>query len=169
MFKRRKEHTESKPSSQDLFNAMRLMTFEAAQNGTIPQRATHPDVYGLLVDVGQTPGKPPGYMAVAALGDNTARWYFDNAPMLQREGPVVAVAIQKLLETVQTRLNSFAAGDTGGLPGVGTVRFHVLTKGTGRFTDVSTDAFWGRADHSLMPVIMATQEVIYTIRTGSAP
>ena len=149
---------------------MRLIAFETAQNGVIPPHATHPDVDGLLVDIGPTPGKPNGYVAVAALGDNTARMYTDTGgPLGQVEGPAVAAPIQQLLETVQAHLNSFAVGDDGGRPEMGTVRFHVLAKEAGRFADVSTDAFWGRADHSLTPVIIKIQEVIYTLRTGRAP
>jgi hypothetical protein len=170
MFKRHKESPEIKPSSQHLYDAMRLVAFEAAQKGTIQPRNTYPDLFGLLVDIAPTPGKSPGYIAIAAMGDNTARMYSDiGGPMAQIEGSATAAPIRQLLETVQTHLSSFAAGDDGGRPGVGTVRFHALTQGTGRFADVPTEAFWGRADHSLMPVIIKTQGVFCTLRTGKTP
>jgi hypothetical protein len=170
MFKRQKEPRGIKPSSQHLYNAMRLVAFEAAPKGVIQRRDTHPALYGLLVDISPTPGKAPGYVAIAAMADNTARMYSDfGGPMAQIEGSATAAPIQRLLETVQAHLGSFAAGDDGGRPGVGTVRFHALTQGTGRFADVPTEAFWGRADHSLMPVIIKTQEVLYTLRTGKTP
>ena len=54
--------------------------------------------------------------------------------------------------------------DNTSLPPRGVVRFHVLTPAGRRTADVPEDAFWGRAEHPLMPMIAATQQVISAIR-----
>ncbi len=49
------------------------------------------------------------------------------------------------------------------------MRLHVLTPTGGRHVDVPEDAFWGRQDHALMPVIARVQDVITAISTASPP
>jgi hypothetical protein len=51
------------------------------------------------------------------------------------------------------------------LPGAGVVRYHLLGAVSRSHADVPEAAFWGQADHPLMPVIVATQEFITAIRS----
>ena len=145
---------------------MRLVTLESAQRGAIPWHDSHPDVYGLLVDVAQQ----NGHAAIAALGDDTASFYTETGgPMGLIKGRVAAAPVQRLLETTQAHLSLFSVNDDGSRSEVGAVRFHVVSKdAAGRFAEIPTEAFWGRADHALMPVIIKVQEVLYAIRTGGA-
>lgn len=163
MFKRRKERAGGQ-SPEQMYNELRSMALGAAKRGSIPRHDDHPDVYGLLVDLpGQT-----GCATVVALGDNTTSVYTSTGGGVVGGGfrPDVAASTQRLLAMAQAHLDSFVADDDGGLPQDGMVRFHVLTGATARFADIPEDAFWGKAPHPLLPLIMAVQDVIGGLRNA---
>jgi len=78
----------------------------------------------------------------------------------------VAAATHALLSSVQQHFDSFMHNDDGSLPPSGLVRFHLLSTRGPRKADVPEDAFWGRVDHPLMPIIAATQNVISSIQSA---
>ncbi|MEY9854562.1 hypothetical protein ABH935_000159 [Catenulispora sp. GAS73] len=153
------------PSDRDLYSAMRLMALESAQRGPIPRHPDHPDVHGILVDVGQE----NGYVALSVVAGGAANLYVDGSgPVGLLEAAAAEPSARRLLTTTQAYLKYFSSADEGGRPPRGTTRVHVVNTGAGRFADLPTEAFWGRAGtgHPLWPVVMKVQAVIYAIRTG---
>jgi hypothetical protein len=153
------------PPDKDLYGAMRLMALESAQRGPVPRHPDHPDVHGILVDVAQE----NGYIALSVVAGGAANLYVDvSGPVGLLEAAVAERSTRLLLTTTQAYLKYFSSTDDGGRPPRGTTRVHVVNAGPGRYADLPTEAFWGRAGtgHPLWPVVMKVQAVIYAIRTG---
>ena len=152
-------------SPEDLYGGMRAVTLESGRRGDLLRHGGHPDVYGVLVDIGQS----NGYAAIAALSNGTASLYTESGgPVGMFKGPAAQRMIRELLTTAQAYLDFFSLRDDGRRPPVGITRLHVVDGAAGRAADVPTEAFWGRADDPLMPVILRVQEVLHGIRTGGA-
>lgn len=120
---------------------------------------------GLVVDI---PAQG-GYATVVALTDSTTSMYTSTGggTIGAGEHATVAAATQQLLAEVQRHRGMFEAAPDTDLPSAGFVRFHVLAPSAGRrLADVPEDAFWGRTDHELMPVLAAVQEVISAVRAA---
>lgn len=168
MLRRRKRRDEpSAPSDDAIYFALRDMVIDAVANGLEPPSPEHehPDVYGLVVDI---PAEG-GYVTVAALADDTTSMYTSVGGGIIGSGATdsVAHANHRLLAEVQGRLDRFAEGDDGGLPGPGIVRLHVLTAGDRLGADVPEDAFWGAEAHELTPVIAAVQDMVTAMREAT--
>jgi L-alanine-DL-glutamate epimerase-like enolase superfamily enzyme len=143
------------------------MALDAAVRGLVSSSPDSPDVSGIVVDV---PGSG-GFASIVALADGTTSMYTSTGGGRIGAGTHahVAAATKKLLEEVQRHLGLFGSPDDRGLPAPSVVRLHVLTPTGGRHADVPEDAFWGRQDHALMPVIARVQDVITAISTASPP
>ena len=141
------------------------MALDAAARGLVSASPESPDVSGVVVDV---PGSG-GVATIVALADGTTSMYTSTGGGRIGAGTHahVAAATAMLLAEVQRHLGLFGAPDDRGLPASSAVRLHVLTPNGGRHADVPDDAFWGRQDHPLMPVIARVQEVISAISTAS--
>jgi hypothetical protein len=70
----------------------------------------------------------------------------------------------RVLAEAQRSLGMFNAREDNELPADGLVRFHLLAPSAGRSADVPEDAFWGRQDHELTPVIALVQGLV--VMTG---
>ena len=142
------------------------MALSSVNSGLESPSPDHPNVSGVVVDI---PAET-GFATVVALTDNTTSIYTSTGGGTIGVGghEKVVVATQRLLSAVQAHLASFSETADSDLPPPGYVRFHVLTPEGGRYADVPTDSFWGRAPHQLMPVIASTQDVVTAIRE-SAP
>lgn len=125
----------------------------------------HPSVSGLVVDI----PSEGGFVTVVALTDDTTSMYTSTGGGVIGAGEHdrVAQATQALLRVVEDHQARFGTADGDELPRRGQVRFHLLAASGRRRADVPEDAFWGRADHDLMPVIAATQDVISEMRHAS--
>ena len=141
------------------------MALGAPNQGLPAPSVDHPDVSGLVVDI---PAQG-GFATVIAMTDNTTSMYTSTGggTIGAGEHAAVAAATQRLLDEVQRNLGLFEAHDDADLPAAGFVRLHVLAPSVGRHADVPEDAFWGRADHELTPVIAAVQDVVSAIRTAA--
>jgi len=144
------------------------MALQATDSGALPAPpADHPDVSGVIVDIPAS----GGYATLVALTDNTTSLYTSTGggTIGAGEHAAVASATQSLLAAVQQHLDAVTVGDDQALPPSGSVRFHVLSGGARRMVDVPEDAFWGRVDHPLIPVIAAAQRVISSMQEIGPP
>ncbi len=141
------------------------MALDTVANGLVAPLPEHPDVSGIVVDV---PGEG-GFATIVALTDGTTSMYTSTGGGQIGAGTHahVANATQRLLAEVQRNLGHFNSQDDDAFPPEGLVRLHVLTPSAGRRTDVPENAFWGREDHHLMPVIALVQDVITAISSVS--
>jgi hypothetical protein len=140
------------------------MALLAVEGGSLPTPpAEHPNVSGVVVDIPAS----GGFATVVALTDNTTSLYTSTGGGTIGAGghADVAAATHALLTSVEHHFDSFPDRGDASLPPVGLVRFHLLSESGARVSDVPEDAFWGRVDHSLMPVIAATQNLISAIQS----
>lgn len=147
-----------------MYNDLRAMALRAVESGVLPTPpAEHPDVSGVVLDVPSS----GGFATFVALTDNTTSLYTSTGggTIGTGEHALVAAATHGLLAAVQQHLDSFASSNDASLPPGSTVRFHALSTGGHKTADVPDDAFWGRVDHPLMPVIAATQGLISSIQS----
>jgi len=147
----------------EIYDGLRRTALDAVADGVLtPPFEGHPDVAGVVVDVPAS----GGYATLVALADATASLYTSTGGGTIGAGThaTVAAEVEVLLGVVQHQLDDVTGPEDTSLPPRGVVRFHVLTPAGGRTADVPEDAFWGRAEHPLMPVIAATQQVISAIR-----
>jgi hypothetical protein len=160
MLRRRRDREQS-----STYEELRALALGAVANGLEPPSADHPRVSGVVIDV------PSGgsCATIVALTDNTTSMYTSvgGGTIGAGEHASVASATHALLAAVDAQLDSFTGPDDSSLPAPGTVRFHVLTPSGGHTKDVSEDAFWGRANDPLMPVIMAAQGAVSAMREVS--
>jgi hypothetical protein len=110
-----------------------------------------------------------GCATLVALTDNTTSLYTSTGGGTIGAGghATVASATHALLASAERHLNLFSVGEDRTMPSPGVVRFHVLSVAEQRTEDVPEDSVWGRADHPLMPVIAAAQQVISSINQAS--
>lgn len=143
------------------------MALDATARGLVSASPESPDVSGVVVDVPRS----GGFATIVALADGTTSMYTSTGGGTIGAGTHahVAAATAKLLAQVQLNLGFFSAPDDRGLPAASAVRLHVLTPAGNRHADVPEDAFWGRQDHALIPVIAGVQDVISALRAASPP
>ena len=141
------------------------MALGAVANGLAAPRSDHPRVSGLVVDV---PAEG-GYATVVALTDDTTSMYTSGGGGTIGAGQheAAANATHALLRAAELQLDAFDQPEDPSLPPRGPVRFHLLAPAAGRTLDVPAEAFWGRAQSPVMPVIAATQQVITALREAS--
>ena len=166
MFGRRKRNAKGDESPADVYHGLRSNVLEAATRGWIASRPEHPRVAGVVIDIPSS----GGFATVVALADNTTSLYTSVGGGTIGAGahqPVVDANL-RLLAKIDEYLLGFAIGADDALPDAGFVRYHVLGSASSSIADVPDDCFWGRADHPLMPVIVATQDLISMIRSVSA-
>jgi hypothetical protein len=96
------------------------------------------------------------------MGDGTTSLYSSTGGGTIGAGvhPAVAEATHALLTLVDERLDEFGEDEDTEQPVGARVRFYILTPEGRRVADVPEDAFWGREEHELTPVIAAVQQVI---------
>jgi hypothetical protein len=107
-----------------------------------------------------------GFATLVALTDNTTSLYTSvggGTIGLGSHQPV-AEATDQLLATIEPRLGEFWADEDDGFPSEGFARIHVLLPDSRRMADIPESSFWGKAPHSLMPVIAAVQAVMTASR-----
>jgi hypothetical protein len=146
-----------------MYGDLRSMALRAADDGVLPAPPReHPDVSGVVVDVPSS----GGFATLVALTDNATSLYTSTGGGTIGAGghAVVAIATQALLAAAQQHLNAFTNPDDGALPDRGSVRFHLLSPSGCRTVDVPEDAFWGRVEYPLMPLIAAAQDVISSMQ-----
>jgi hypothetical protein len=146
-----------------VYDDLRRRALQAVESGVLPAPpAEHPNVSGVVIDVPAS----GGFATFVALTDNTTSLYTSTGggTIGAGEHSEVAAATHALLTSVQQHINSFTNEDDASFPPGGAVRFHVLAASGARMSDVPEDAFWGRVDHPLMPVIAATQDLISSIQ-----
>jgi hypothetical protein len=151
-----------------MYNDLRAMALRAADRGALRSvSAEHPDVSGVVVDIPASGGTA----TLVALTDNTTSLYTSTGggTIGAGEHANVAAATRELLTSAQQHLDAFTRTDDGALPGSGSVRLHVLSSAGPRMIDVPEDAFWGRVDHPLLPVIAAVQGVMSSMQNMGSP
>jgi hypothetical protein len=166
MLGRRKRNDSGEPKSpSNAYAGLRAMALGAVGGSLYPPSDDHPNVSGVVVDV---PAQG-GYATFVALADNTTSMYTSvgGGTIGAGEQQNVAQATQQLLGVVEAHLSFFVEPDDQSLPSGGFVRFHLLSPTGPRRVDIVEDAFWGRVQNPLMPVIAATQQVIAAIRSVS--
>ena len=141
-----------------VYDDLRQVALGAVEAGLEPPPWEHPDVSGVVVDV-PSDGE---WMTLAALTDGTTSMYTSPGGGLLGAGTIadVAAATERLLVAAQEQLDRFSEPDDGSHPDAGLVRFHLLRPDGRVRADVPEDAFWGRAEHPLMPVIAAVQQLV---------
>lgn len=156
-----------RPQPAEVYGDLRTMALRAVAEGLAPPSSEHPDVSGVVLDI---PAQD-AYATVVALTDNTTSMYTSvgGGTIGAGEHPQVAEATRRLLSVVQDHLGAFVRHDDGSLPLAGHVRYHLLTPSGNRYVDVPEDGFWGRAEHELIPVIAASQELLSAIREVTSP
>lgn len=130
-------------------------------------RAMALDAVGVVVDIAQE----NGHATFVALTDGTTSMYTSTGGGVIGAGerPEVASATRRLLGVVDAHLAGVPLEGTDELPPASTVRIHVLRPDGRRHVDLPADAFWGRIDHELVPLIDAVQDVITALRLSSPP
>jgi hypothetical protein len=153
-------------SPAEVYEGLRSMVLGQA-GGQLTPTPEHPDVSGVVADI----SRPDGCVTVVALTDNTTSLYTSagGGVIGAGEHQQVAEVTQRLLAVVQAHIGLFGQRDDKALPPPGQARLHVLSPAGDRHRDVPEDAFWGRANHELMPVIAALQDVITAMRQASPP
>ena len=141
-----------------VYEDLRQVALGAVGAGLEQPPREHPDVSGIVVDV-PSDGE---WMTLAALTDGTTSMYTSPGGGLLGAGsiPDVAAATERLLVAAQEHLDRFTEPDDGTHPAAGVVRFHLLRPDGRARVDVPKDAFWGRVDDPLMPVIAAVQDLV---------
>lgn len=144
----------------DVYATMRSRALDAAS--FVRPTTEHPDVCGVVVDIVQGAGSA----TMIALADGTASMYTSSGggTVGAGEHDAVAQATRRLLLTAQSVVQALGPAIDGGLPDLGSVRFHVLTPAGVRAADVPEGVFWGQERHPLVPLVGAAQDVITRIR-----
>lgn len=107
---------------------LNLLQMNASEVGVIPTEAL-PRVWGVLMDMGY----PNALVTVLTIADGTSSVYIGQSGVIGAgEHPPVRAAGEALLKTAEACLEVFKPGVGIDAPGVGEVRFHILTHG-GRF------------------------------------
>jgi hypothetical protein len=163
--RRRSRRDDSNASGEEMYGQLRAMALEAVANGLVAPTADHPRVSGVVIDV----PSDGGCATLVSLTDDTTSMYTSTGGGTIGAGAhaSVASATHALLAAVEQHFDQFTDDDDPALPPRGIVRFHLLGPAGRRTADLPDEAFWGRADHPLMPVIAAAQELIAAIRTAS--
>jgi hypothetical protein len=160
----RRRHRRPPDGPESTYLDLRDQALDAGPSLPAPPRE-HRNVLGAVVDVPMERGSA----TIVALTDGTTSMYTSTGGGIIGAGmrEPVAEATHALLATIEPRLGSFAPSADRTLPDAATVRFHVLTPHGRHTADVPEEAFWGRAPHTLVPVIAATQHVVTLMREGS--
>jgi hypothetical protein len=157
------------PTAKDAYEGLRGLALDAVASGLPDPDPAHPSVSGVVVDI---PAQG-GCATLVAMTDSTTSLYTSVGGGTIGAGshPAVATATRRLLSTIQLNLERFVSETSISHPPPGTVRLFVLTPGGRRVTDIPEDAFWGRVEHALTPVIAAAQGTITAVREigGSHP
>jgi hypothetical protein len=150
----------------EMYRRLRAMALDAVALGLPAPPPEHPGVSGVIVDI---PAGGGAFATLVAMADGTTSLYSSTGGGTIGAGahPAVAEAAQRLLALVDQRLEEFGEDDETEQPIGPRVRFFVLTPEGRRVADVPDDAFWGREEHELTPVIAAAQEVITALRQVS--
>jgi hypothetical protein len=143
----------------EMYRRLRAMALEAVALGLPDPPPEHPGVSGLVVDI---PAGGGAFATLVAMGDGTTSLYSSTGGGTIGAGvhPAVAEATHALLTLVDERLDEFGEDEDTEQPVGARVRFYILTPEGRRVADVPEDAFWGREEHELTPVIAAVQQVI---------
>jgi hypothetical protein len=167
MFRRRKRVAKRDQTPTDVYYSLRGSALESVARGWIAATPAHPRVCGVVVDVPAS----GGFATIVALADNTTSLYTSvgGGSIGAGEHQPVADANHRLLATIDEYLLGFSIGGDDSLPTAGFVRYHVLGPTNRSTADIPEDCFWGRADHPLMPVIVATQDLISVMRSVKPP
>jgi hypothetical protein len=148
-----------------VYLGLRQRALDAIVTGPITPRPEHPRIAGVVIDVPSS----GGFATVVALADDTSSLYTSVGGGMIGGGAheSVATANRHLLTTIDEQLLAFSIGGDDAFPGSGLVRYHVLGATSRSTADVPEASFWGKADHPLMPVIVATQELIAAMRVAA--
>ncbi len=167
MFGRRKRAIHADHAPSDTYYGLRNRALESISRGSVAAIPAHPRVGGVVVDVPAS----GGFATVVALADNTTSLYtsIGGGSIGAGEYQSVADANHRLLAKIDEYLLGFSIGADDSLPAAGFVRYHVLGPTNRSTADIPEDCFWGRADHPLMPVIVATQDLISVMRSVQPP
>jgi hypothetical protein len=162
----RRKAGDGNQTPREAYAGLRWAALNSGRNGSVPGHDAHPGVYGLVTDF----SSGGDWVTVTALGDDTASMYASTGGGVTGAGghADVAAVTHRLLAAVQAHLAAFDAADDGGYPPHGTVRFHLLTEGAGRYADIPGEAFWAGGAHPLRPVIDAAQDVLTSLREADS-
>ncbi len=106
---------------------LKLLQMNASEIGVIPTPDL-PNVWGVVMDMGY----PNTLVTVLTIADGTSSVYIGQSGVIGAgEHPQVRAAGEALLKTAEACLDIFKSGLGVEAPGVGEVRFHILTH-TGR-------------------------------------
>jgi hypothetical protein len=149
-------------AAKDVYEGLRGHALDAVASGLPDPDPAHPSVSGVVVDI---PAQG-GYVTLVAMTDSATSLYTSVGGGTIGAGshPAVATATRRLLSTIQLYLERFVPEASTSPPPPGTVRLFVLTPGGRRVADIPEDAFWGRIQHALTPVIEAAQGTITAVR-----
>lgn len=149
-----------------MYRRLRAMALEAVALGLPDPPPEHRGVSGVVVDI---PAGGGAFATLVAMGEGSTSLYSSSGGGTIGAGadPAVAEATHTLLELVDARLDEFGEDDDTEQPIGARVRFFVLTPAGRRVADVPDEAFWGREQHELTPVIAGVQQVIAALQQVS--
>ena len=149
----------------ETYRTLRGKALDAVELGLPAPPPEHPLVSGAVIDV----PVDGGYVTFVAMCEGTTSMYASTGggTIGAGEHAPVAAATHELLRTIEQQLGDFAESADTAQPPVGTVRVFVLTPSGRRVADAPEDAFWGRMQGPLTPVLMAAQNVVTAMRQVS--
>jgi hypothetical protein len=146
----------------EIYRNLRAQALDAVELGLPAPPPEHPSVSGAVIDVPMG----DGYITFVAMGDDSTSMYTSvgGGTIGAGQHEPVAAATHELLEMIEEHLHQFSESDDVAHPESGNVRVFALTPSGRRVADAPEDAFWGRAQGPLTPVLMAVQDVVSAIR-----
>ena len=156
----------SAASGAETYRQLREMALSPATARLLAPGPDHPDVAGVIIDL---PQGGSDYVTLVAMSDGTTSLYnsLGGGQIGNGQYQAVADATHQLLTIVQRELAHFYETTDTSHTAAGAVRIFAPSPTGLRSTDVSDDAFWGRAEDRLSPVIAAIQAVITEIRRAA--
>ena len=143
----------------DTYSLLRATALNAVALGLPAPPVAHPAVSGMVIDIPAGDGE---YATLVAMGDDSTSLYTSTGAGRIGAGahPAVASATHRLLATAEALLGGIVEEASTDHPPAGCVRMFVLTPAGRRRADCPENAFWGREEHVLTPLILAAQNVI---------
>jgi len=146
------------------YGGLRRLALDAVASGLAPPAASHPHVWGVVIDI------PQGseWVTIAALGDGTTSMYTSvgGATLGLGGHELVRTASEQLLQVIEAEVLPFLDPEPGTHPPAGFVRFHVLGADDLAGMDVPAPVFWGERP-SGRNLVNAAQHLIHTISAAS--
>jgi len=148
------------PSQTYLQLRSRILSLTPVELGLTPSSKT-PHVWGVLMETGYTVGSA----TLVSLADGTTSLYYSTGGGMLGTGEYtpVAEASRALVAEAENHLQHMSSTDEFPLPGVGQVRFTLLTY-SGIFSAEAPEKLIASGNHLLSPLFACAQETLTQLR-----